>query len=48
MNFKSLLKSEHLLSILHNVLTNETTKNKVSNVSIKGEKIGRASCRERV
>ena len=37
MNFKSLLKNEHLLSILHNVLTNETTKNKVSNVSIKGE-----------
>ena len=37
MNFKSLLKNEHLLSILHNVLTNETTKNKVSNVSINGE-----------
>ena len=37
MNFKSLLKNEHLLSILHNVLSNETTKNKVSNVSIKGE-----------
>ena len=37
MNFKSLLKNEHLLSILHNVLTNETTKNKVSNASINGE-----------
>ena len=37
MNFKSLLKNEHLLSILHNVLMNETTKNKVSNVSINGE-----------
>ena len=37
MNFKSLLKNQQLLSILHNVLTNETTKNKVSNVSIKGE-----------
>ena len=37
MNFKTLLKNEHLLSILHNVLMNETTKNKVSNVSIKGE-----------
>ena len=37
MNFKSLLKNEHLLSILNNVLMNESTKNKVSNVSIKGE-----------
>ena len=37
MNFKSLLKNEHLLSILHNVLMNETTKNKVSNASINGE-----------
>lgn len=37
MNFKSLVKNEQLLSILHNVLTNETTKNEVSNVSIKGE-----------
>ena len=37
MNFKSLLKNELLLSILHNVLMNETTKNKVSNVSINGE-----------
>ena len=37
MNFKSLLKNEQLLSILHNVLMNETTINKVSNVSIKGE-----------
>ena len=37
MNFKSLLKNEHLLSIIHNVLMNETTKNKVSNVSINGE-----------
>ena len=37
MNFKLLLKNQQLLSILHNVLTNETTKNKVSNVSIKGE-----------
>ena len=37
MNFKSLLKNNQLLSILHNVLTNETTKNKVSNVSINGE-----------
>lgn len=37
MNFKSLLKNEHLLSILHKVLMNETTKNKVSNASINGE-----------
>ena len=37
MNFKTLLKNEHLLSILHNVLMNETTKNKVSNASINGE-----------
>ncbi len=37
MNFKSLLKNELLLSILHNVLMNETTKNKVSNASINGE-----------
>ena len=37
MNFKTLLKNEHLLSILHNVLINETTKNKVSNASINGE-----------
>ena len=37
MNFKSLLKNEHLLSILHNVLMNETTKNQVSNASINGE-----------
>ena len=37
MNFKSLLKKEQLLAILHNVLTNELTKNKVSNVSINGE-----------
>ena len=37
MNFKLLLKNEHLLSILHNVLMNETTKNKVSNASINGE-----------
>ena len=37
MNFKLLLKNEHLLSILHKVLTNETTKNKVSNASINGE-----------
>ena len=37
MNFKSLLKNDNLLSILHYVLTNESTKNKVSNVSINGE-----------
>lgn len=37
MNFKALLKNEHLLSILHNVLMNETTKNQVSNASINGE-----------
>ena len=37
MNFKTLLKNEHLLSILHNVLMNETTKNQVSNASINGE-----------
>ena len=37
MNFKVLLKNEHLLSILHNVLMNETTKNQVSNASINGE-----------
>lgn len=37
MNFKSLLKNDKLLSILHYVLTNEITKNKVSNVSINGE-----------
>ena len=37
MNFKSLLKNDHLLSILHHVLRNATTKNKVSNVSINGE-----------
>ena len=37
MNFKSLLKNDQLLSILHHVLTNATTKNKVSNVSINGE-----------
>ena len=37
MNIKSLLKNEHLLTILHNVLENETTKNKISNVSINGE-----------
>lgn len=33
MNFKSLLKNQQLLSILHNVLTNETTKNLVFNSS---------------
>ena len=37
MNFKSLLNNEQLLTILHNVLTNESTINKVSNVSINGE-----------
>ena len=37
MNFKALLKNEHLLLILHNVLMNETTKNQVSNASINGE-----------
>ena len=37
MNFKALLKNEHLLSILNNVLMNETTKNQVSNASINGE-----------
>lgn len=33
MNFKTLLKNEYLLSILHNVLTNESTKNLVFNSS---------------
>ncbi len=37
MNFKSLLKNEHLLAILHNVLMNETTKNNTFNSSIKEE-----------
>lgn len=37
MNIKSLLNSPKLLTILHNVLENETTKNKISNVSINGE-----------
>ena len=37
MNIKSLLNNKKLLTILHNVLENETTKNKVSNVSINGE-----------
>lgn len=37
MNIKSLLNNKKLLTILHNVLENETTKNKISNVSINGE-----------
>ena len=37
MNFKPLLKNEQLLAILHKVLTNENTKNKISKVSINGE-----------
>ncbi len=37
MNFKSLLKNERLLTILHNVLDNNSTINRVSNVSINGE-----------
>lgn len=37
MNFKLLLKDKQLLSILHNVLVNNTTKNKISNVSINKE-----------
>ena len=32
MKFKLLLKSPQLLSILHNVLMNETTKNKTFNI----------------
>lgn len=37
MNIKSLLNNKKLLTILHNVLENEITKNKISNVSINGE-----------
>ncbi len=37
MNFKSLLRNQKLLTILHNTLVNNITKNKVSNVSIGGE-----------
>lgn len=37
MNFKSLLKNKKLLAILHDILVNEKTKNKISNVSINGE-----------
>ena len=37
MSFKNLFASQKLLTILHNTLENETTKNKVSNVSLKGE-----------
>lgn len=37
MNFKSLLRNEQLLTIFHNVLTDESTKNKTSDISKNGE-----------